>query len=114
MAPRPTLTRLSEGTRVLITGGLGFIGSTLAHRLLDLGLCPVIIDSLIPEQGGTLFNVSDIRDRIEVVGGDWSCVGDGGEMEPGDPGALRQREGGHALSHKKASARRLSHGVGQV
>jgi UDP-glucose 4-epimerase len=54
------------GKRVLITGGLGFIGSNLAHRLLDLGAEVLLVDSLIPEYGGNLFNVADIRDRLQV------------------------------------------------
>ncbi|MBP9501588.1 MAG: NAD-dependent epimerase/dehydratase family protein [Candidatus Promineofilum sp.] len=52
--------------RVLITGGLGFIGSNMAHRLLDLGAEVLIVDSLIPEYGGNLFNVQGIEDRLRV------------------------------------------------
>ncbi|MBN1764195.1 MAG: NAD-dependent epimerase/dehydratase family protein [Sedimentisphaerales bacterium] len=55
-----------QGKRVLITGGLGFIGSALAHRLLELGAHITAIDSLIPEYGGNLFNVHDIADRIHI------------------------------------------------
>ena len=54
------------GRRVLITGGLGFIGSNLAHRLVELGAEVLIVDSLIPEYGGNLYNVHDIRDRVTV------------------------------------------------
>lgn len=52
--------------RVLITGGLGFIGSNLARRLVGAGAEVAIVDSLIPEYGGNPFNVHDIRDRISV------------------------------------------------
>ena len=52
--------------RVLITGGLGFIGSTLAQRLLDLGSQVLLVDSLIPEYGGNLFNIEEIRTRLRV------------------------------------------------
>ena len=52
--------------RVMITGGLGFIGSTLAHQLVDLGARVLIVDSLIPEYGGNLFNISGIEDRVRV------------------------------------------------
>jgi UDP-glucose 4-epimerase len=52
--------------RVMITGGLGFIGSTLAHRLVDLGAEVLLVDSLIPEYGGNLFNIQGIRDRVRV------------------------------------------------
>lgn len=55
-----------DGKRVLITGGLGFIGSNLAHRLVSLGADVLIIDSLIPEYGGNLFNVAEIRDRLRI------------------------------------------------
>src|SRR2546423_10262095 len=54
------------GTRVLITGGLGFIGSNLARRLVDLGSEVTIVDSLIPDYGGNLYNVEDIRNRIQI------------------------------------------------
>ena len=50
----------------LITGGLGFIGSNLAHTLVDLGAHITLVDSLIPEYGGNLFNVADIQDRVRV------------------------------------------------
>lgn len=54
------------GVRVLITGGLGFIGSHLARRLLHMGAEVTIVDSLIPEYGGNFFNIHDIRDRVSV------------------------------------------------
>ena len=54
------------GKNVLITGGLGFIGSSLARRLVGLGARVVLVDSLIPEYGGNLFNIHDIRDRVTV------------------------------------------------
>ena len=52
--------------KVLITGGLGFIGATLACRLVDLGACVTLVDSLIPEYGGNLFNIADIKDSVCV------------------------------------------------
>ncbi|HET9801187.1 MAG TPA: NAD-dependent epimerase/dehydratase family protein, partial [Chthoniobacterales bacterium] len=51
---------------VLVTGGLGFIGSALARRLVDLGAKVTLVDSLIPEYGGNPFNIHDIRDRVTV------------------------------------------------
>jgi UDP-glucose 4-epimerase len=51
---------------VLVTGGLGFIGSALARRLVELGANVTLVDSLIPEYGGNLFNIHDIRDRVTV------------------------------------------------
>jgi UDP-glucose 4-epimerase len=55
-----------SGRRILITGGLGFIGSTLAHRLVSLGALVTIVDSLIPEYGGNLFNVTGIENAVTV------------------------------------------------
>jgi UDP-glucose 4-epimerase len=55
-----------QGKRVLITGGLGFIGSNLARRLVDLGAQVLLVDSLIPEYGGSLFNVDGIRSHLRV------------------------------------------------
>lgn len=55
-----------SGRRVLITGGLGFIGSNLARRLVGLGAHVTLVDSLVPEYGGNLFNIADIEDRVHV------------------------------------------------
>ncbi len=55
-----------EDRNVIITGGLGFIGSNLALRLLDLGAKVVLVDSLIPEYGGNLFNIEPARDRLAL------------------------------------------------
>ncbi len=55
-----------SGARVLITGGLGFIGSHLARSLVQDGAHVTVVDSLIPQYGGNLFNVHDIADRIQV------------------------------------------------
>jgi len=54
------------GADVLVTGGLGFIGSALARRLVELGAKVTLVDSLIPEYGGNVFNIHDIRDRVIV------------------------------------------------
>ena len=51
---------------VLITGGLGFIGSNLARHLVDLGARVTLVDSLIPEYGGNLFNIAGIEDHVRV------------------------------------------------
>ena len=54
------------GRRVMITGGLGFIGSNLARQLVDLGADVLIVDSLLPDYGGNLFNIAGIEDRVRV------------------------------------------------
>jgi UDP-glucose 4-epimerase len=52
--------------RVLITGGLGFIGSTLAHRLVEYGARVTLVDSLNPDYGGNLFNINGIEDKVRA------------------------------------------------
>lgn len=55
-----------SGANVLVTGGLGFIGSHVARRMVKLGATVTLVDSLIPEYGGNAFNVQDIRDKVMV------------------------------------------------
>lgn len=55
-----------RGRRVMITGGLGFIGSNLARKLVDLGADILLVDSLIPDYGGNLFNIAGIEERVRV------------------------------------------------
>ena len=62
----PVGVEIFDGADVLITGGLGFIGSALARRLVGLNARVTLVDSLIPEYGGNAFNVHDIRDRVTV------------------------------------------------
>lgn len=50
----------------LITGGVGFIGSNLARRLVELGAHVTLVDSLIPQYGGNLFNIAEIKDKVRV------------------------------------------------
>jgi len=54
------------GQSVLITGGLGFIGSNLARRLVELGATVTLVDSLIPDYGGNLFNIAGYESRLHV------------------------------------------------
>lgn len=56
-----------KGLRVLITGGLGFIGSNLVHQCLKLGAEVTIYDCLDPRSGGNMYNVHDIRDHVRVT-----------------------------------------------
>ncbi|MCM3878741.1 MAG: NAD-dependent epimerase/dehydratase family protein [Vicinamibacterales bacterium] len=55
-----------RGRRVMITGGLGFIGSNLARSLADLGADVLLMDSLIPDSGANFFNIDGIADRLRV------------------------------------------------
>jgi UDP-glucose 4-epimerase len=57
---RMELTDTFAERRVLITGGLGFIGSNLARRLVEMGAQITLVDSLIPEYGGNLFNIAGL------------------------------------------------------
>jgi UDP-glucose 4-epimerase len=66
MKPRPLFLRAFKGKSVLITGGLGFIGSNLARRLVVLGAKVTLLDSLIPEYGGNRRNVSGIERKVSV------------------------------------------------
>jgi UDP-glucose 4-epimerase len=61
-----SLDAFYQGRRVMITGGLGFIGSNLAHRLVALGADVLLVDSLIPDYGGNLFNIAGIEQRVRV------------------------------------------------
>jgi UDP-glucose 4-epimerase len=58
--------KVFEGKKVLVTGGLGFIGSNLATRLVGFGAEVLLVDSLIPEYGGHLFNIQHVRDKVSV------------------------------------------------
>src|SRR5659263_75438 len=51
---------------VLITGGLGFIGSTLAIKLAKADANVTLVDSLIPDTGGNIFNIEPVKDRIKI------------------------------------------------
>ena len=52
--------------RVLITGGLGLIGSNLARRLVGLDAVVTLVDSLMPQYGGNRFNIADLESGVAV------------------------------------------------
>jgi len=52
--------------KVLITGGLGFVGSSLSIKLAELGADVLIVDNMLPRQGGNVFNIEPIRDKVKV------------------------------------------------
>jgi UDP-glucose 4-epimerase len=54
------------GKNVIITGGLGFLGSSLARELVEGGAHVLLVDSLMPEYGGNLANIVGIEDRVTV------------------------------------------------
>ena len=66
MPPPTNLRRTFSGKRVLITGGLGFIGSNLARALVALGARVSIVDSLVPEYGGNRRNLAGVASKVKV------------------------------------------------
>jgi UDP-glucose 4-epimerase len=58
------------GERVVVTGGLGFIGSNLTHRLVEASLEVTIIDSLDPRSGGDIANIRGLEGRVKVIPAD--------------------------------------------
>ena len=61
------LAELFSGKRVLISGGLGFIGSNLARRLLQYGASVTIIDNLSPDFGGNPYNICGVEQQIQTI-----------------------------------------------
>lgn len=55
-----------KNKKVLITGGLGMIGSTIAEKLVNFGTEVTVLDSMIKPYGGNFFNIENIKDRIKL------------------------------------------------
>jgi UDP-glucose 4-epimerase len=64
---RSDIAQFFAGRAVLVTGGLGFVGSNLARALLRLGARVTVLDNLHPRYGGNLFNVDDVRSELEIL-----------------------------------------------
>ena len=56
-----------KGTRVLITGGLGFVGSNLAKRCLEAGAEVTLYDCLDPKSGGNMYNVHGFENDLRII-----------------------------------------------
>jgi UDP-glucose 4-epimerase len=59
-------TQIFFRKNIIISGGLGFIGSNLAIKLVDLGANVTIIDSLIPEYGGNIWNIESVKNKVKI------------------------------------------------
>ena len=58
--------KLFSGKNVLVTGGLGFIGSNLCIKLVELGANVLAVDNMLPRQGGNTFNIEPVKDKIKI------------------------------------------------
>jgi UDP-glucose 4-epimerase len=66
IAEPQNLAPVYDGAHVLITGGLGLIGSALARRLVEFGAHLTLVDALMPESSANLHNIESIRDRVRL------------------------------------------------
>lgn len=56
-----------HGSKILITGGLGFVGSNIAHACVQYGAKVTIFDCLDPKSGGNMQNIEEIKNDVEIV-----------------------------------------------
>ena len=59
-----------KGKNILITGGLGFIGSNIALQLVDFGTHITLLDNMDPDYGGNFFNIQLIKDQVDIMHAD--------------------------------------------
>jgi UDP-glucose 4-epimerase len=64
--PNPPSLECFAGKQVLITGGLGFLGSNLAIKLVELGARVTLLDAMLEDHGGNLFNIEPVKDRVTI------------------------------------------------
>ncbi len=67
---KPYSVKKMDGKKVLVLGGLGFIGSNTTHKCVSLGAEVTVFDAMIEPYGFNLENIREIRDRIEFIKGD--------------------------------------------
>ncbi len=66
LRPPADYEEVYAGKRVMVTGGLGFIGSNLARRLVALDADVLLVDSLIPAYGGNRRNIAGVEEQLRV------------------------------------------------
>lgn len=59
-----------EGSNVLLVGGMGFVGSNLAHRMIRMGAKVTIVDAMLEPYGGNLYNLKGIEKQTTFIRGD--------------------------------------------
>ncbi len=64
------LAETFSNKKIMITGGLGFLGSNLAQKLAGLGADITIVDNLDPDSGSNPFNVHEIKDQVQIIQAD--------------------------------------------
>lgn len=65
----PEIASAFSGKQVLVTGGLGFIGSSLTRLLIQLGAKVTVLDALLPSYGGNIHNLEGVADQVKIVDG---------------------------------------------
>lgn len=55
-----------KNKKVIVTGGLGFVGSNLSIKLAELGADVLIVDNMLPREGGNLFNIEPVKDKVQI------------------------------------------------
>lgn len=78
-----TIESYYRGAKVLVTGGLGFIGSNLARRLVEIGADVSVVDSMVPNTGANCANLKDIEGRLRIRVADVGKPDEIGSLLPG-------------------------------
>lgn len=74
MSINTNIQKTYSGKKVLITGGLGFIGSTLALRLKEIGADVTLVDACVPDTGANEFNLNPHQGAFKVIKGDLAQI----------------------------------------
>lgn len=61
------MTNQFKSKKVLITGGLGFIGSNLAISLVRAGAKVEVYDALVAGMGGNMFNINPVKKDVKIT-----------------------------------------------